>query len=177
MTAPKRWLAHVNFDMTLDDSVRRGMEMRTIPRSIKPSVQRMCVFPAPVCWITARWFGRMGCSRQKTVLSCARNISRIPQTDAEAATMHALRWLLSHPDIGTAVAVSAAVQTPKDKSGRTGERVDVAPVKGRVMGDCVGDEIGRARWGGWIGPGCLCYLFLDVAALFLCQRLSPGRKK
>jgi hypothetical protein len=34
-----------------------------------------------------------------------------------------------------------------------GERVDVAPVEGRVLGNLVGDDIGRAGWGVRIGHG------------------------
>ena len=52
-TASKGGLAHLNFDMTSADSLSSGMNIRMMPCSIMPSVQRICVLPAPVCWITA----------------------------------------------------------------------------------------------------------------------------
>ncbi len=96
--------------------------------------------------------------------------------DAEAAMMHTLRGSSLHPNIGTAVAVSAAVQTPKDEPGRRGGRVDVAPIERRVLGDRVGDMIGRARWGGWIGPGRF-FSFFGCRSSFCVSEVEPGAQK
>ncbi len=62
MTASKRRLAHGNLENTLTESVSRGMKMRMIPNSMTSSIQRMWVFPASVCQITAQQLGCMGCS-------------------------------------------------------------------------------------------------------------------
>jgi hypothetical protein len=96
--------------------------------------------------------------------------------DVEAATMHALRRLSSHPYIATAAAVSAAVQSPKDKSGRTGRGWVLLPLKGESWVTPWGTRLGER--GGGVGLAMVNFLlFFDVPALFLCQRLSPERKK
>ncbi len=111
ITPPKRSLAHVNFSITSADSISRGMKMRMIPRLITPSILMMCIFPALVRWITARWLGCIGCIRQNTASICARNLSGTPQTDANAAVIDPFRQRSSHPDNATSSSVSSMDQS------------------------------------------------------------------
>jgi hypothetical protein len=89
----------------------------------------------------------MGCSNQKTAPSCARNISRRLQTDAVAATMYAFKQLSSQPDIAKAAAVSAAVKSFKDKSGRKGRGLMLLLSKGESWVTSWGKILGK-RGGG-----------------------------
>ncbi len=175
MMAPKHWLKHVNLDIMSANSVRRGMKMRTIPRSITPSVQRMWVFPAPVCWISTRWFGRMGCSNQKTVSSCAGNISRMPQTDTNTATMQAFKQSLLHPDIAMAAAVSAAVLSSKDKSGMKGRGSMLLQSKGESWVTSWGTISGK-RGGGFGSAMVVLVIFLWLQILFASEYRREERK-
>ncbi len=167
MMVPKRWLAHVNLAMTLAESLSRGMKMRIIPRSNVGLPHTRLLNHRKVIWTH-------GCSRWKTASSCAGNMSGMPQTDADAAMMHALRQSLSQADI-LIITSSWHPITVRHIRGE-GNRVRIGPHKGGILGDCVGDKIGQTRdEGGWISHS-LFFSFVLAKLFFGDKDFSWGRK-
>ncbi len=152
------------------------MKMRTIPRLMTPSIHRMWVFLAAVRWITARWFGCMGCRRRYRASSCARNISRMPKTNTEDATIHAFRKSLLHPDIATAAAVSSDIQSSKDESGRTERGSMSLPLKREswvTLWGTISGEQGR----GFGSTMVVLMIFFIGRKFWLCQSITERREK
>jgi hypothetical protein len=96
--------------------------------------------------------------------------------DTEDATIHAFRQSSSHPDIVMAAAVSLAVQSSKDKSGRMGRGLMSLPLKGESWVTSWETILGK-RGGGFGSAMVLFMIFLSVAN-YGCVRVSPrGGKK
>ncbi len=175
--APKRWLAHVNFDITLADNVSRGIKMRTFPCLITPSVRRMCVLPAPVCCITARWLRRTRCRRQDTASICAGYISWTPQTDNKAATTHAFKQLLLHPVIAIIRAVSAAVQSSNPMFGTWGRGLMLSPLKEESWATSWGTQLGERGEGvGLVMVVILCFCWCCRSFFWKREGWEAGKK-
>jgi hypothetical protein len=82
--------------------------------------------------------------------------------DAEAATIHAFRRLLLHPNIATAAVVSSAVQSSKEESGRTGRGLMFLPLKGESWVTLWGTILGK-RGGGFGSAMVVLMIFFSAA--------------
>jgi hypothetical protein len=96
--------------------------------------------------------------------------------DAEAVTIHTFMQSLSHPGIATASAVSSAVQSLKDKSGRMGRGLMLLPLKRESWVTLWGTILGE-RGGGFGLAMVVLMIFFVGCKFWLCRSIAKRREK